>query len=88
MTREKYQLMAETVFAAYEYEEGILLEELRAISRSVGITQPIGWLMGFANFLLSPNDLNQNPYPHLSLAYVHFERGRMCARTYYEQFYF
>jgi len=44
--------------------------------------------MGFANFLLSPNDLNQNPYPHLSLAYVHFERGRMCARTYYEQFYF
>lgn len=87
MTKEKFLLMAETVFNVYGCEEGILLDELRFVSRSIGITRPIGWLMGFADFLLSPNDSSSNPYPYLSLAYNHFEGGKSFARSHYEQFY-
>jgi hypothetical protein len=84
---DKFELMCEAIYKNSVGENRVkhMLDELYQTSRSIGVIKPIGWLVGFLNYI-SPYQAS-NPYPYLSLAYAHYEQGRMCAHHSYHYYY-
>lgn len=87
LTPEKFEILSDAIYRNSVGENRVkhMFDELYHISRSIGIVRPIGWLTGFLNYM-SPH-LEDNPYPYLSMAYVHYEQGRMCAHSSYHYYY-
>jgi len=82
LTAEKFKIMYDSLFVFSKAETGnhYRFHVLYATSRSLGIIRPVGWLRGFMDYLIKPSPpFKENPYPYMSLAYVHYERGRVSA---------
>ena len=84
---KKFETLMESVYKNSFGENRVrhMFDELYHTSRQIGVIQPIGWLIGFMNYL-SPS-YSWNPYPRFSLAWYHYEQGRMCAHNSYHHYY-
>lgn len=91
-TLEKFETMCDAIILGGNNRDEVFYR-LYLISRSLEIVKPIGWLKGFMDYM-SPHLIGDtyppftgNPYPYLSLAYVHYMEGRMYAHSSYQQYY-
>jgi hypothetical protein len=84
---KKFEILMESVYrnSFGANKDHHMFDDAYHTSRQIGLIKPIGWLIGFINYL-SPY-MNGNPYPQFSLAYDHYEQGRMCAHDSYHHYY-